>query len=221
MKPYYQDDYVTIYHGDCRDIVPTLGAFDLLLTDPPYGAVNRKSNGLRVLDKGIADVAFDGQCELIGKIKAKSAYVFCGTEQISEIRKMFADLGRSTRLCIWEKTNPSPMNGEHLWLSSVEACVYAKEEGACFNAHCESPVWRGPTVITTKHPTEKPEWLFKRLIITSTNSSGTVLDPFAGSGTTGRSAKDLNRNATLIEIEERYCEIAAKRMGQEVFQFNA
>ena len=216
LKPYYQDDAVTLFCGDAREIVPQLGHFDMLLTDPPYGECNRADSGLRNLDKGVADIVTGGEIDCIMDVTADSYYVWCGTEQVSVIRNRFVGNLLSTRLCIWEKTNPSPMNGQYIWLSGIECCVYAKRAKATFNEFCKNTVFRGPTETETAHPTEKPLWLFKKLICASTNVGHTILDMFAGSGTTGRAAKDLGRKCTLIEREERYCEIAAKRMAQEV-----
>lgn len=217
MKPYYEDESVTIYNADCRDVLPTLDKVDLVLTDPPYGKVNRPDSGLRVLDKGVADIEtipVEELAPLVLNVAKGSVYTWVGTEQVSEWRRFMVDAGMSTRLCIWEKTNPSPMNGQHIWLSSIKACVFGKRPQATFNAFCESPVWREPTAGETEHPTEKPRVLFKKLILTSSDQGDTILDPFMGSGTTLRAAKDLNRKAIGIEIEERYCEIAANRMAQ-------
>ena len=217
--PYYDQDGITIYHGDCREILPTLEPVDLVLTDPPYGIINRPTHGLRSINKGGADIVdFD-----IGDVATSlmalcsgSFYVWCGTEQVSYWRESFVCGGLSTRLCIWEKANPSPMNGQHIWLSALESCVYAKGKGGTFNAFCETPIWRSQPGNESEHPTEKPRWLMKKLILTSSNNGDTVLDPFMGSGTTLRAAKDLGRKAIGIEIEERYCEIAANRMAQGV-----
>lgn len=216
---YYQDDAVAIYHGDCRDILPSLPKADLVLTDPPYGEVNRPTQGLRVFDKSVADietVPLETLIPLILRVTGGTVYAWAGTEQVSQWRRMMVADGLSTRLCVWEKTNPAPTNGQHLWLSSIEACVFGKRPGATFNAFCQSVVWREPTTSETEHPTEKPRTLFKKLVLASSNVSDTVLDPFMGSGTTLRAAKDLGRKAIGIEIEERYCEIAAKRMSQTV-----
>ena len=223
MKPYYVDEAVCLYHGDCREILPQLTEpVDLVLTDPPYGEVNRADSGLRNLDKGLADEETVGSGKmaalLLECVPSGSLYVWAGTEQVSEIRRAFVEAGLSTRLCIWEKTNPSPMNGQYLWLSSLEACVFGKRKSAAFNEFCQSPVWRGPTAEPLDHPTPKPLWLMKRLILASSSAGQTVLDPFAGSGTTLRAAKDLGRKAIGCEIEERYCEIAAKRMSQSVMK---
>lgn len=218
VEPYYERDGIVIYCGDCREILPTLDPVDLVLTDPPYGAVNRGSGGLRSLDKGTADIVTINPPEFVGALpEFLSAYVWCGTEQVSEYRRAFVSGGCTTRLCVWEKSNPSPMNGEYFWLSSVEACVFARRSGAPFNTRCASPVWRGPSERHFEHLTPKPEWLMRTLIAASTNAGELVLDPFLGSGTTLRAAKDLGRRAVGIEISERFCEIAAKRLAQQVF----
>jgi len=224
VKPYYDDGRgIVIYHGDCREV--DCGPAALVLTDVPYGKVNRASGGLRLLDKGLADVPTltNGELSaLFARMVAQSYYVFCWTEQVSDLRKGFVADGLTTRLGIWEKSNPSPMNGTALWLSAVECCVFARRPKATFNEHCASPVWRGPTDQEDwGHTTPKPRWLFDRLILASTEQDDTVIDPFCGSGTTLRCAKNLNRRAIGIEIEERYCEIAAERLSQEVLDLGA
>ena len=170
---------------------------DLILTDIPYGEVNRESAGLRSLDKKDADVLnFDilNLMKEIIRIAKGSIYIFCGTEQVSLIRKFFIDNKLSTRLCIWEKTNPSPMNGQYLWLSSIECCVFGRKPKAVFNEFCKSSVWRYKTKSNLLHPTEKPLDLFKYLISVSSNEGDIVLDPFLGSGTTMRACLELKRN---------------------------
>jgi DNA modification methylase len=219
LKPYYQDDSVMIYHGDCREILPQIDQVEMVLTDPPYNEVNRKTGGLRTIDKGGADdmpVDVEWLALSISETATGSAYVWCGIEQVSELRRQFVEAGMSTRAAVWHKTNPSPMNGDLLWLSAIELCVFARHSKATFHPHCEAPVWTGPTQPRDDHPTAKPEWLFSKLIQASTNSGETILDPFMGSGTTLRVAKDLGRKAIGIEIEERYCETAIERLAQEV-----
>jgi len=178
--------------------------------------INRSDSGLRNMNKGGADVCSFNPVEIIGNVKGKSVYTFCGTEQVSHIRKTLVDLGYSTRVIIWEKTNPSPMNGEHIWLSGIELCVYGKLSGAVFNAMCRNTVLKHRVPDSHGHPTTKPIMLMSDLCQVSSNAGDTILDPFLGSGTTLRAAKDLGRKAIGIEIEERYCEIAAKRLAQEV-----
>lgn len=205
-----------LWHGDCREVLPMLiGRVDAVVTDPPYGEVNRESGGLRALDKGAADVAdFD-----LGKLAAllcragSSVYVWCGTEQVSSYRAAFVDAGMSTRLCVWEKPNASPMNGQHLWLSSVELCVFGKHAGAPFFEHCASPVWRFPVQRDQVHPTQKPVALMARQIVASSAVGGRVIDPFMGSGTTGVACAELGRAFTGIERERKYFDIACERIA--------
>lgn len=207
------------YFGDCLKIMENIdtNSIPLILTDIPYDEVNRKSNGLRNLDKGTADVLtfdLDKFLEQCYRVCSGSIYIFCGTEQVSHIRKTFVDFKLSTRHCIWEKSNPSPMNGQYTWLSSIENCIFAKKPKATFNEHCKSSVWKFPNGRSKVHPTEKPLKLFEYLVKTSTNIGDSVLDPCAGSGTTGLACKNLNRNYIMIEKEEQYYKICKERLGE-------
>ena len=213
----------TLHNGDCVAYMAGMPdkSVDLLLTDIPYGEVNRDSNGLRNLDKGGADtVCFDlrAVAESFVRLTRGSIYVFCGTEQVSLLRSVFVKHGLSTRLLVWEKTNPSPMNGEHLWLSSIECCVFGKFSGAPFNGHCESAVLRYPVASGQEHPTQKPLDLFKRLVSTSSDLGQTVFDPFMGSGTSGVAALYWDRNFIGCEIDPRFFKIAERRIRDEEAQ---
>jgi len=218
IKPLYHSDKVTLYQGDCLDVMPQLPdqSVDLAVCDFPYGEVNRASSGLRVLDKGIADLANDFDVEKVCielcRAVSGSLYLFCGIEQVSLIRKTLVSLGLTTRLCVWEKTNPSPMNGEHLWLSSVECCVFGRKSNAPFNLHCASPVWRFSASQNKWHTTEKPILLLKHLIQASSNKGQTVLDATCGSGSTLAAARDTGRKSIGIEKDPEYCQIAIKRL---------
>jgi site-specific DNA-methyltransferase (adenine-specific) len=220
VTPYYHDEDsgITIYHGDCRVIVPRLGHYDVVLADIPYDVVSRQSQGLRNLDKGDADAStFDLQwvADHVAT-RCMSIYVWCGTEQVSDLRRLLVEKGKTTRLCVWEKSNPSPMNGDCLWLSSIECCVFGRAKRAPFSGHCESPVWRGPVEREQLHPTQKPVWLMRRLIEKSCPVGGRVLDFCCGSGTTLVAAKQVGCQAVGIEMNEAYCEIAANRLAQGV-----
>ncbi len=211
------NNYFHLHCGDCLEVMQTLDdkTIDAVVTDIPYGVVNRPSNGIRNLDKGKADVIdFDIETVLDSLIRIchGSIYMFCGTEQVSKIRGHLVDAGLSTRLCIWEKTNPSPMNGQYIWLSSIECCVFAKFKNAVYNEHCKSPVWRFPTARGKLHPTMKPVALMQYLIETSTNAGDLVFDPFMGSGTTGAACANTNRRFLGIELDPKYFEIASNRI---------
>lgn len=188
---------------------------DLVVTDIPYGVVNRGDNGLRSLNKGNADVLTFEVTDLIHelcRITKGSMYIFCGTEQVSEIRKKMIGVGMSTRLCIWEKTNPSPMNGQHMWLSGVECCIYGKFKGAVFNEHCKNTVFRYPCGRNKIHPTQKPLALIKRFVLASSNEGDLILDPFMGSGTTAIACLEENRNFLGFEIDDLYFKKAVERI---------
>ena len=214
-----------LYNGDCLEVMDKLieegVKVDCILTDIPYGEVNRaKESGLRKLKKGKADeLTFDIETLLIKleKICTGSFYIFCGIEQVSEIRKFFREKDILTRLCIWEKTNPSPINCQYHWMSSIECCIYAKKKKATFNEHYKSCVWRNPVGRSKIHPTEKPLKLFKYLIETSTNEGDLVLDCCMGSGTTGVACANTNRKFIGIELDNNYFDIASKRIEEAYF----
>src|SRR5687767_3438043 len=108
----------------------------MVLADIPYGEVTRVSGGLRAFDKGSADLLtfkLDRFAAAIARVVRGSVYVFCGIKQISELTYLFQCQGMTTRLGVWQKTNPSPINGTRLWLSGVEACVFARFPSAVFN----------------------------------------------------------------------------------------
>jgi DNA modification methylase len=191
----------------------------LILTDIPYGAVSRPSGmKQRQLNKGDADIVTfvisDFMAE-ISRICNGSVYVFCGKEQFSTIFDRLVNSGFSARACVWEKNDPSPMNGQHLWLSSVELCAYGKLPNATFNQFCKSPVWHYPIQRHVEHPTPKSLELFKHLVYTSSNEGDIVFDPCCGSGTTCVAAEILNRQWVGIELSPDYCEIARARVKDE------
>jgi len=221
MTPDFEQDGIALYCGDCRDVLPHLSGVDVVVTDIPYGAVNRESSGLRNLDKGVADVCTFTLRDVVdwcSRIGAQSAYVWCGTEQVSGIRAGFVSAGMTTRLCIWEKSNPSPMNGEKLWLSSIECCVFARKPKAYFDAHCASPVWRGASEREQLHPTQKPVWLISISVKASVPPGGTVLDFCMGSGTTGVACIRTGRKFIGIEKDPKYFAIAVERIKRELEQ---
>ena len=202
MKPYYQDDAIVLYHGDCREIVPTLGRFDLLLTDPPYGIGEhggaRRTRGRPGYSKH-ANMGWDN-----ARPDADVFSMILGTAPVAIIwgGNYFADLLPPTMGWLyWRKLMGGDFSdGELAWTSRNTAL---------------REFTRFPNRIDKQHPCEKPLQLLT-WCITLAGDVQTILDPFAGSGTTGRAAKDLGRKCTMIEREERYCEIAARRCSQEV-----
>lgn len=206
-----------LYNNDCMKILPTLGnkSVDLVVTDIPYNEVNRKHGSLRKLDKGKADIItfdLDMFVSELARVTKGSIYIFCGIEQVSDIRKILVQNKMSTRLCIWEKTNPSPMNGDKIWLSGIECCVFGRFPNATFNEHCKNTVFRYPCGRNKLHPTQKPLELIEKLVLVSSNEGDTVLDPCMGSGTTGVACKKNNRNFIGIEMDGEFYSIASRRI---------
>lgn len=210
-----------LYNNDCMKILPTLDnkSVDLVVTDIPYGEVNRKHGSLRKLDKGKADIiTFDLDIFVseLARVTKGSIYIFCGTEQVSNIRKILVQNKMSTRLCIWEKTNPSPMNGDKIWLSGIECCVFGRFPNATFNEHCKNTVFRYPCGRNKLHPTQKPLELIEKLVLASSNEGDTVFDPCMGSGTTGVACKKNNRKFIGIEMDREFYNIASHRIESDV-----
>lgn len=211
----------TIYNDNCMDYMKTMpdGCVNLTITDIPYGEVNRDSNGLRTLDKENADIMiFDLQEFLpeLFRVTSGTIIIFCGKEQLSEIHKLFSEKQKkhqgTVRQLIWKKTNPSPMNGQHIYLSGIENAVWFKKRGGTFNAHCKNTVFEYPCGRSKLHPTEKNHDLLKELILDNSNEGDIVFDPCAGSGSHLLVAKENNRNWLGVELNEGYFEIAENRL---------
>ena len=209
-----------IYNEDCLEGMKRIddGSVDCIITDIPYNEVNRSDNGLRNLDKKGADIGQFDANDLTRTLCAKtkgSVYMFCGINQVSDIRVTMTDCGLSTRLLIWEKTNPSPMNGDKIWLSGIECCVYGKKSGAVFNEFCKNVVFRYPSGDSNIHPTQKPLDLMRRFVLASTKVGGVVLDPFLGSGTTAIACLKEHRHFLGFELNKEYFDIAQRRIALE------
>lgn len=208
-----------IIHGDCMAEMPKMkdNSVDFTLTDIPYNAVNRNSNGLRNLDKGAADIMTFELTEFLEevyRVTKNSICIFCGKEQFSTIYKFFANKKGTVRPIIWQKSNPSPMNGEYIYLSGVELAVWFKKSGAkVFNTRCKNTVFKYPNGKTKLHPTEKNHELLKELILDNTNEGDIVFDPCAGSGSHLFVAMELGREALGVELQKEYYEIANNRIN--------
>lgn len=207
-----------IVNNNCIDVMKTMpdNFVDFCLTDIPYNEVNRASNGLRKLDKEDADIlTFDLQefLQQVYRVTKNSLCVFCGREQFSEIYSFFAKVGGTVRPIVWEKSNPSPMNGQYIYLSGVEFAVWFKKKGAkTFNAHCKNTVFKYPNGTSKKHPTEKNHKLLKELILDNSNEEDIIFDPCMGSGSHGLVALENNRNFIGIELKEEYFNIAKETL---------
>lgn len=226
-NPIGQIQIDTVYNVDCIELMREMErqgvVADFLLTDIPYGVVNRNGNGLRNLDKNLADnVLFDLNEFLVytDKVVKGSFVIFCGTEQVSEIRRFYSEKGYTTRLLIWQKTNPSPMNGEYVYLSGIECAIYAKKKGATYNAFCKNTVFTHPTATRDIHDTPKPLSLWYELLRDNTNEGDLVLDTCMGSFTTAVACHKLNRRYIGAEIDEAYYRLGSERLKKEQEQLS-
>lgn len=225
MSPYYEDDLVTLYHGDCREITEWLAA-DVLVTDPPYGTTRTKGNprggyGRRGNAAGNqrgaplgrtqdgAVIANDETTELrdfaLSAWGSRAALVF-GSPRMPDPPGEWAD-----RL-VWDKKRPG-MNGGP-WRYRHES-IYVTSGFVRYDDASVSIIAAWPD--QADHIHAKPLALMLRLIAAA--PLGVIADPFAGSGSTLAAAKQLGRRAIGVELEERYCEIAAKRLAQDVLDF--
>jgi site-specific DNA-methyltransferase (adenine-specific) len=191
---------------------------DLTLTDIPYGEVSRKDNGLNNLNKGLADVVTFDINEFLNevyRITKSTIIIFCGRGQLSDISKFFDEKQKQSkgtpRQLIWRKTNPSPMNGQYVYLSGIENAMWFKKRGGTFNAHCKNTVFDFPLGTSKLHPTEKNHKLLKELILDNSNEGDIVFDPCAGSGAHLLVAKENNRQYLGCEIYEDYYNICKER----------
>ena len=220
MNPYYDHKGITIYHGDCREVLPGLEPVDLVLTDPPYylpaahsctrTSFSRTLSGLAILESYFKD-AFR---QIVAKIsRGGILLVFCDGQSYPVFYSNLYGIVKSERPLVWDKVVAFSGYG---WRHQHELILFATmwDTPAIKTGDGDILRYRAVAVGDRKHPAEKPNDLL-RCLINKTQPS-TILDPFMGSGTTLRAAKDLGRKAIGIEIEEKYCEIAAKRLEQEV-----
>ena len=207
MKPYYDDGAVTIYHGDCREVSEWRLA-EVVVTDPPYGiSYNCDMPGRHPPQGIIGDESTDLAKWLLDNIGDRYVVVF-GANNWPQL------LPHRGRWLCWDKRKSEA--GDRMFGSPFELAWINTMSGY----HVMVRVLHGGAVNANDpgkarlHPTEKPVALLRAIIAAA--PEGLLADPFMGSGTTLRAAKDLGRRAIGVEIEERYCEIAARRCAQEV-----
>lgn len=210
MKPYYQDDFVTLYHGDARDVAGALSEPDVVLvTDPPYG-VDFVGKATKHTDPGGGYISGDDGAigpEVVAALLpwVTRAAVFTGTRLLHDYPKP-DDMG-----CVYCPSGAGRSRWGFLCFNPI--LFY----GARAKQHpVPTSISSFATADAVDHPCPKPLAWMRWLVDLSTRPDEVVLDPFAGSGTTLRAAKDLGLRSIGVEREERYCEVVATRCAQEV-----
>jgi site-specific DNA-methyltransferase (adenine-specific) len=242
MDTYYSDDLVTIYHGDCFEILHDLEGIGSIITDPPYssGGQYRSDRMQKTSVKYVSSDTAAYRPEFAGDNRDSHGFLAWATLWLNAAYRAANDDARLVIFSDWRQLPTMTdavqaagwlWQGINVWHKST-----ARPRPNGFQADSEFAVWasRGPmgqqdnsSAIylpgvhkaappkDRQHMTQKPESVM-RWLVQIAPESGPVLDPFMGSGTTLRAAMDLGRKAIGIEVDERYCEIAAKRLGQLV-----
>jgi DNA modification methylase len=221
MKPYYEQDGILIYHGDLLEVVPTLPQIHLVVADPPYG-INTRSDGSGKINPW-ADLCNSAYwyAAWFRAVKSRlthdgAMWTFLNWRSMVTFQKASCDEAWPIEsLLVWDKDWIGPGGSRGLRPSYELVALFAMPEFAIPNRglpDIRRAAWSSQK--PTGHPAEKPVDLVS-WIIASSGGDGLVLDPFMGSGTTLVAANRLGRRAIGIEIEERYCELAARRLSQQ------
>lgn len=223
-----------LFNNDCSieldNLINNKLKFNFILIDPPY-ELEHHGGTRKAMARRMAKVrdeidfisnGFDYDNIFSKLIKLQNVVnmcIFCSNKQISKIMSWFENKNYSVTLLVWKKTNPSPLcNLKHV--SDLEFIVYVRGKGAYWNSDesldikyklKQYPIVNGKNKL---HPTEKPIKLLEELIRLHTKENDVVLDCFMGSGSTGITCKNLNRNFVGIELNKKYFEIAKKRMEE-------
>jgi site-specific DNA-methyltransferase (adenine-specific) len=221
MKPYYEEKGITIYHGDCREILPTLSPVDLVLTDPPFAVRKDKWD----VFKDAEDFKSFTSTWLKASYACSPLIVcFFADKLVPLLLEAAAQASVPyRRALIWRKPPGSQFAGASLdgfWFDFEMIQVFG-EPRVKTNKATRFGVLEFRTVIGQTHGCEKPEGLLRVLVDAYAPLGGMVVDPFMGTGTSLRAAKDMGRLAIGIDLGEQNCEIAAKRLQQGVLPLTA
>lgn len=221
---------IDLRKGDCLEIMKDIPdkSIDLVVIDPPYeinangsgGSFGKEKRGyhaeVKTLSDGITNLVLD---ELVRVMKKINIYIWCNKNQLKQYIDYFEELGATTDLLTWHKTNPVP-TCNNKYLSDTEYLLYFRKDGvpmygtyATKKKYYVTPTNKEDKKLY-KHPTIKPLDIIENLIINSSQKNDTVLDCFMGSGTTGVACKNLNRNFIGIELDENYFKIAKERINE-------
>lgn len=242
MNPYYADDRITLYHGDALEVMADLAdeSVDVVLTDPPYSSGGKRENARSIRQSMVRSM--DNDEWIRGDAMSTNGYVYllrmCGLQW----RRILRRGAHSLVFTDWRMSSHLGAALESADLRQLPLLVWDKQQlgmGAVFRNQHEFIVHTSvgtpaapnrrdvPNVLAFRsirggtHPTEKPETLLRTLLSVVAAPGSTVLDPFAGSGSTLTAAQSLGMRAIGIEIDERYCEVVAERCAQGALDVQA
>jgi DNA modification methylase len=220
MKPYYQDDLTTIYCGNSLEVLPSIGEVDCVVTDPPYGIEGGRGGTSKLRGKAAYSSGFEDTPEYIRDVVIKVLFEVAKwkTMAVTTGCKNIHHYPPADSFGVYFSPVSSGM--QRFGMSDAQPILYygwhhlqGKKPYPCSRQMTEAPEKNG-------HPCPKPEKAWMWLVNKVATKDMVVCDPFMGSGTTMRVCKDLGIRSIGIEMSEEYCEIAAKRMAQEVFSFS-
>ena len=211
-EPYFQNELVTLYHGDCLEVTEWLEA-DVLVTDPPYGMnrsfmMDNMYDYVRVANDQDTQVR-DRALELWGDEKGFIVFGHWKCEKPKNIKH--AMIWNKNRMSMGDQSGAYATSHEEIYAGGNTALWKNKREQTVFQFSVQTGEAR------PKHPTPKPIGLMEHIV--GKTVSGTVADPFAGSGATLLAARNLGRKIIGVELDEKYCELIANRLSQEAFDF--
>lgn len=221
MKPYYEHGGITIYHGDCREVMPQLAAVDAVVTDPPFSVPVKYQDAEGVHPRSWGDLLVMEPffVEVFRAVKAATkhdsqVYFCCDGDTYPVFYKAAYSLWPQSHMLVWYK--PTGRRGRG-WMHSHELLLHCRNTTTTYAEGFRQDVIGIMPVRTLnrEHPAEKPGDLWSFVAEGFPAHYRTVVDPFMGGGSLMEWARNRGMRAIGIEIEERYCEIAAKRLSQE------
>lgn len=228
MKPYYEDPSCVIYHGDAREVLPGLPE-GVVVTDPPYNVGYH-------YDSYVDRLSADEYAVLLRETLRLPAVVLHYPEDIFEVAGILGELPQKVAAWVYNANTPRQWRMvawfgcapdfkkmrqpyKNLTDRRIQRLMAEGSEGTALYDWWHDDQVKNVSDEKTAHPCQIPEAVMKKIV--GVTPAELIIDPFMGSGTTLRAAKDLNRRAVGVEIDERYCEIAARRLAQEVLPLGA
>ncbi len=242
MRPYYERDGATLYNADCLNVAPTLAGVDAVITDPPYLTADSQ---VKLGGKGVTPVRVESHAvgmpwgysldwvDVVAQLNPKQWVIYCNSYMLGGLITKLEAYTKFGTVFVWRKSN-APVPTRNVPRFDCEFIVWVKQHGATNvrARHFDSQVIDVPMPqagcfaverITVNggraaHPTQKPLKVVSPFVRNLTEPGWTILDPFAGTGTTGVAALLEGRRFIGIEIDEGYCAIARKRIEDAAAQ---